>query len=307
MEKWKTIIKTAFSQWSDDNVSRLSAATAYYVVFSAAPLLVLIIAVVGLVFEKEAVQGQVAEMLGNYVSPQVATMIQDAMTSVRSPGAGITGSIIGFLILLIAAYWGLQELKSSLNTVWGVTLKEGVAFTEKAKSYLIPFLLIPLLAALLIVLIVGTAIVSAVAQELNFFPGFGYVVQAGNLLVSFGVVMLLFAIIYKTLPDTEISWGDTWVGALITSFLFIAGEFLLSLYLRRGEMGSTYGIAGSLIVFLAWIYYSAQIFYFGAELTEAYSNYAGRKIRPNEEAERLVDTIKRHYHLIEMPDSPLKA
>jgi membrane protein len=305
MNKWKTILKTAALQWSKDNASRLSAAVAYYVVFSAAPVLVLVIALVGLVFGKDAAGGQITQMLSRYVSGQVAAMVQGAVASASKPGAGVAASLIGFVVLLFGASGALREMKSALNTIWGITLKEDVSWVTRIKGYLIPLILIPVLGGLLILLIAATAIVSAVVGQLDgFLPGLGFLVQAANLVVSFGLVMLLFATVFKMLPDTEIAWADVLVGSGITAFLFIIGEFLLSLYLRKGGMGSIYGAAGSLIVFLAWIYYSAQIFFLGAEITQAYSNQAGRKIRPKQEAETVVENIKRHYHLVEATERP---
>ena len=292
--RWKAsweLVKEAGSGWVDDKVPRMSAALAYYTVLSVAPLLVIALAIAGLVFERQAVQGAVVEQLGGLVGPEGAKAIQSMIANASNPGSGITALVIGAVVLLFGASGVFAELQDALNTIWGVQPKPGRAVATILRERFLSFGMVLGTCFLLLVSLVVSAALAALTGLVGLGRG-GVIGQVLTFCISFAVITLLFAMIFKVLPDVKIGWGDVWVGAAATAFLFTVGKLLIGLYLGHASVGSAYGAAGSLVVFVVWVYYSAQIVYFGAEFTKAYANHFGSRIRPADNAEPLTDAAR---------------
>ena len=253
----------------------MGAALAYYAIFSIGPLLLVVIAIVGLVLGPQAAQGQIMGAISGQVGSSSASVIQDAIKNAGKPAAGIIAGIIGLVTLLLAASGIFGQLQDALNTIWKVEPKKTGILQTIADKFLL-FLMILGCAVLLLASFVASSSLAVVGRFVGSnIPGGPILWQGVNLLVSMGVTTLLFALIYKVLPATKIEWKDVWVGAALTAVLFIIGQLLLSFYLGFTNVGSPYGVAGSLVVLLVWIYYSAQIFFFGAEFTYAYAKNQG--------------------------------
>jgi membrane protein len=280
-----SLFKEAFQGWQQDKASLLAAALAYYTVFSITPLLVIAIAIVGAVFGQEAARGEIIAQINNLVGSEGAQAIEMALANANQPQLGSIASLISVVVLLIGASGVFAQLQEALNTVWNITVKPNVGLWNFIQKRLLSFGMVLAIGFLLLVSLIISAILSGISKlEFDILPGLTIFWQLLNFLVSFSFITVLFALIYKYLPDVKIRWRDVWVGAAITALLFSLGKYLIGLYLGQGSLGSTYGAAGSLIVFLAWVFYSAQILLFGAELTEVYARRYGRQIRPNSHA-----------------------
>ncbi|MDJ0571637.1 MAG: YihY/virulence factor BrkB family protein [Pleurocapsa sp. MO_192.B19] len=280
------LLKEAFSEWQQDKASLLAAALAYYTVFSITPLLVIAIAIAGAVFGQDAAKGEIVEQINGLVGQQGAQAIETALANANQPQLGSIASIISIVVLLIGASGVFAQLQEALNTVWNVKAKPDGGIWQFIRKRLLSFGMVLAIGFLLLVSLILSAILSGISKlEINLIPGLSPLWQLLNVAISFGLISLLFALIYKYLPDVKIRWKDVWVGAIITALLFTLGKFLIGIYLGRGSLGSAYGAAGSLIVFLAWVFYSAQILLFGAELTQVYARKYGRKIRPDSHAQ----------------------
>lgn len=280
------LLKEAFQEWQQDKVSLLAAALAYYTVFSITPLLVIAIAIAGAVFGRDTARQEILEQINGLVGQQGAQAIETALTNANQPQLGSMASIISVALLLIGASGVFAQLQQALNTVWNVKAKPDGGIWEFIRKRLLSFGMVLVIGFLLLVSLMLSAMLSGISKlEISLLPGLTPLWQLLNFGISFGFISLLFALIYYYLPDVEIRWKDVWVGAIITALLFTVGKFLIGLYLGRGSLGSTYGAAGSLIVFLAWVFYSAQILLFGAEFTQVYARKYGRKILPDSHAE----------------------
>ena len=278
------LLQEAFKQWQQDKASLLAAALAYYTVFSITPLLVIAIAIAGAVFGEEAARGEIVQQINQLVGQQGAEAIETALANADRPEISSTASIISVVILLVGASGVFAQLQEALNTVWNVKAKPNAGIWGFIRKRLLSFGVVLAVGFLLLVSLIFSAVLSGIGK-LDIIPGFTPLWQLLNFAISFGFISLLFALIYKYLPDAKIRWKDVWVGAIITALLFTFGKFLIGLYLGRGSFGSAYGAAGSLIVFLAWVFYSAQILLFGAEFTQVYARKYGRKISPDAHAE----------------------
>lgn len=278
-----TLLKLSYQGWKEDNASRLAASLAYYTIFSLGPLLIIVIAVTGLFWQKEAVQSQVMSQVQNLVGAKGATFVSDLLTSASSPARGIVATIVGIITLIFGALGVFNELHNALNTIWDVKEEETKGLVNVIKkvifSRLLSFTMILGIGFLLLVSLVISAGLSAVQQTMgNLFPFSEFILQIINLVISIGVITVLFALIYKFLPDAEIAWRDVWLGAFVTALLFSLGKMLIGIYLGNSAIASSFGAAGSLVLLLVWIYYSAQILFFGAEFTQVYANKYGSKI-----------------------------
>jgi membrane protein len=270
------IVSHAFSDWRKDNAARLGAALSYYTLFSLAPLLIVAIAVAGFVFGREAAQGQIVTEIQGLVGQAGARAIEDMIESSRQPAAGALATILGVVTLLLGATGAFTELKSALNVVWDVK-DEGGGVLAMLRGRLWAFAMV---LAVGFLLMVSLLISAAVAAADGFFTWMGIppaLVHLANGLASFVVITVLFALLFKYLPDTEVAWRDVWLGAMITSALFTIGKMLIGLYLGHSSVASVYGAAGSLVVVIVWVYYAAQIFFFGAEVTQAYAHHHGSR------------------------------
>jgi membrane protein len=274
-----SLLKDTFTEWSEDKASRLGAAVAFYTVFSLAPLLVVVIAVAGFLFGPAAVQGQIQGQIAGLVGTQAAQLVQTMIAGAYHPAAGIVATVLGLATLLLGATGLFGELQDALNTIWKVEPKPRGIF-ETVRGRVLLFAMVLVIAFLLLVSLVISAGLAALGQFLgNVLPVPEVVLHALNFVISFLFVTLLFALIYKVLPDAEIAWRDVWVGAAVTSLLFAVGKLAIGLYLGHSGTSSAYGAAGSLVVLLLWVYYSAQILFFGAEFTQLYARRYGSKVQ----------------------------
>ena len=275
----RTLLKESFREWVDDNAPRLGAALAFYTAFSLSPVLVVVIAIAGLAFGHEAAQrqimGQVQGLLGEQGAKAVATMLQDA----SKPSSGIVASVVGLVTLLIGATGVFGELRDALNTIWEVPSKGLGGIRGLIKDRFLSFTMLLGIGFLLLVSLVISAGLAAVGRFLGgVLPALSVLGEVANFLISLVVITVLFAMIYKYLPDLKIPWGDVWIGAAVTALLFDLGKSLIGLYLGSSKIASTYGAASSLAIVLIWIYYSAQIFLFGAEFTQVYARQHGSRL-----------------------------
>ena len=279
------VLKETFSEWNNDKASRLAAALAYYTVFSLAPLLIIVIAIAGAVFGEEAARGEIVGQIQGLVGTDGAKFIETAIESASKPKAGTIASLISIAVLLFGASGLFAQLQDALNTIWEVQPKPDQGVIAIIRARFLSFTMVLGVGFLLLVSLVLSAALAAVVNFLgNLIPGIGFLLQAANFLLGFGITTLLFGLIYKVLPDVKIVWGDVWIGAIITSLLFSIGRFLLGLYLGNSTFGSTYGAAGSVVILLVWVYYAAQILFFGAEFTQVYARRYGSRIVPAKNA-----------------------
>lgn len=296
MSRTKTVwglIKQTASDWSDDNATRLAAALAFYAVLSIAPMLVLAVSVAGLVFGEEAARGQIASELGRVVGPQAGEGIQTLLSHAKEPEDGVVGSIVGIVVLLFGASGVFGELQSSLNVIWDVAPKPGRGIWGFLQQRFFSFGMVLGVAFLLLVSLVLSAVLSAFGAFFQkALPGGAVLWEIVNFAISFGVITLLFALIFKVLPDVELRFRDVWLGAAATALLFAVGKFGLGLYLGRASVASPYGAAGSIVVLVIWVYYAAQILFFGAEFTQAYARHRGSHIVPSDHAVEVEVVVK---------------
>ncbi len=285
--------KKVFHEWNQDKVTRLAASLSYYTIFSLAPLLVIIIAVVGILLGVETVQERVVAQLQGLVGAQGAELINTMLTSTRSFGSNIVAVVIAVATILIGATGVVGELKDALNTIWNVAPKPGSGLFRTFFQRVLSLGMVLGMGFLLLVSLAVSTGLSAIGERVSgYFTEWVILGQLLDVLISFGGVTLIFAFLFKYLPDVKIAWRDVWVGALITALLFTLGKYALSLYIGMGSVGSAFGAAGSLVILLVWIYYAAQILFLGAEITQVYSEMYGSGIRADEDAVPLSDAAK---------------
>ena len=273
------LLKRTFSKWNEDHAPQLGAALAYYTVFSLAPLLLIVIAIAGLVFGQEAAQGEIIGQIQGLVGEESAKAIQSMIEEARKPAAGIIATLSAIVMLLIGATGVFAQLQEALNTIWRVEKKPGKGIWKMLRDRFISLMAVFGTGFLLLISLVISAGLSAVGATLgHVLPAPEFLLQIINFFMSFAVITLLFAMIYKLLPDTSIGWNDVWVGAGMTSLLFTIGKFLIGLYLGKSDVGIAYGAAGSLVVILIWVYYASQIFLFGAEFTAVHAHSRGSRL-----------------------------
>lgn len=284
----RTLVKLlteTFHEWQKDEASRLAASLAYYTSLSLAPLLILAISIAGAVFGEEAARGEIVGQIKGLVGTQGAEAIQTAIENANQPDISNVASLISIVVLLFGASGVFLELQTALNKIWEIKEKPKQGLSNFVRKRLLSFSAVLGIGFLLLVSLVISAVLSGLNSYLsNLLPGIDFLWQLLNFVLSFGIITLLFALMYKYLPDVEIGWRDVTMGAVITSLLFTIGKFALGLYLGQGGVGSVYGAAGSLVIILVWVYYSAQILFFGAEFTQVYARRFGSKIIPNEHA-----------------------
>jgi membrane protein len=274
-----SILRETVADWSEDGAPQLAAALSYYTIFSLAPLLVVIISVAGLVFGREAVQGELVSQIEGLVGRQGGQAIEKLIGHAYQPAKGVIAAVIGMAVLLLGATGVLIQLQNSLNTIWEVTPPPRSGVWAFVRTRLLSFVFVLGIGFLLLVSLVISATLNAIQGFASgMIPGGETLWLVVNFAVSIALVSLLFALMFKFLPDTSVAWSDVWVGAVMTALLFTIGKFLVGLYLGRAAVGSAYGAAGSLVIILVWVYYSAQILFFGAELTQVYARKLGSRI-----------------------------
>lgn len=274
--------KAAVAAWSRDYAPSMGAALSYYTVFSIAPLLLIVISIAGLVYGDDAARGAVFFQVRGLMGDAAAVALQGLLASVRKPGESITAAAIGLVLLVLGATSVFGELQSALDRIWRVPeqVKKG-GLWQLLRTRLVSFGMIIAIGLLLIASLLASATLSVVETWWGaLFGAQALVASALNILLSYAMVTVMFAMIYKTMPRVRIAWRDVWTGAAITSALFTIGKYLIGLYIGKSGVSSTFGAAGSLVVILLWVYYSAQIFLLGAEFTWVYAHrYGSRRPR----------------------------
>ncbi len=289
---WRTIwslLKETVDEWQRDKVSQMAAALAYYTLFSIAPLLVIAVAVAGAVFGQEAARGEVVAQIQGLLGKAGAEVVQTALANTQNPqsGNGIVPFIISTLALIFGASGVFIQLQESLNAVWNVEPSPQAGVKAVVRKRIFSFAMVVTIGFILMVsLIVSTTLAALSTFTNQLFPALESLWRLVNIGISLGVFTLLFALIYKYLPDIYIAWKDVLVGAFFTSILFSIGKELLGFYLGNGSFGSAYGAAGSVVTILAWIYYAVQIMLFGAEFTQVYTRRYGSHRSSRQEVRR---------------------
>jgi membrane protein len=270
----------------EDDAPSLGAALAYYTVFSLAPLLTIAIAIAGFFFGKEAAQGQIFDELRGLIGAEGGKAVEEMVQSASArPTTGIVATVLSVFLLLFGASGVFGQLQTSLNAIWDIKPKPGRGLFGMIRDRLLSFGFTLVVGFLLLVSLLLTATISFVADWIGgLMPGTEALAQIFNLVLSLAMITLLFAMIFKFLPDAKIAWRDVWIGAFLTALLFTAGKFALGIYLAKSDVASSYGAVGSLIVLLLWVYYSSQILFFGAEFTQVYANRFGSRVAPAEDA-----------------------
>ena len=288
------LLKEAGSEWVDDGAMRLSSSLAYYAIFSLAPLLVIVVSIAGLVFGEEAARGQLAQQIATLAGTGAGEAIQSAVqSSAAQKATGALATVISTAVLLFGASTVFAELKDALNTLWGVVVKPGRPFLTLVHDRFFSFSIVLAIGFLLLISLVISVLLAALGKYMSSrFQLPPAVWQAWDFVISFVVVSALFAMIFKLLPNVRLGWRDVWLGAVGTSLLFTLGKFVIGYYLATSSIGSSFGAAGSVVIVLAWIYYSACILFFGAEITKVYARKFGSGIVPNSRAV-LVDDLLR--------------
>jgi len=282
---WSSL-KQAFKGFSADKITKLSASLAYYTVFSLGPLMIVVIFLCSLFLGREAVEGTIDTQLKGFIGSDAAGQVQVIIKNAWISGKGGMAAIIGIITLLVGATSVFGEIQASINGIWGLKTSPKAGIMKLVVSRVLSFGLIATLGFLLLVSLAVTAVMEGLGDRLKTaFPDIAIIVfYVINLLLTLFVTTILFAIIFKVLPDVKIKWKAVWPGAIATSLLFMVGKFAISFYVSKTDVGSTYGTAGSLVILLVWIYYSAIILYFGAEFTRSYALQKGDPVIPDDYA-----------------------
>jgi membrane protein len=283
--QWWPVLKSAAIDWQEDNASRLAAALAYYTLLSMAPLLVLAVFALGLFFGEDAARGGIAQQLSASIGSSAAQAVEDVLRNAHAPKAGFVSGAIGFATLFFGASGVFGELQSALNQIWEVAPKPERGLRGIVRDRFFSFAVVLGVGFLLLASMLVTAVLSALGDFLeSWLPGGAGMWRAANSVFSFALVTGLFALVFKVIPDATVRWRDVGVGALAAAFLFTLGKLALGLYLEEAGMVSAYGAAGSVVALVVWIYYSTQILFFGAELTQAHAKMSGATIEPTKNA-----------------------
>jgi membrane protein len=275
------LLSETYQAWRRDNAPTLGAALAFYTTFSMAPLLIIVIAIFGVILGKATVQVEILRRAQELIGAQGAGAVKMMIEAAYRPGSGLPATLIGILVMLIGSTSALVMLKHALNLMWGARPNPKAPIWNIIKERLMSFVMILVIGLLLVLSLLLSLILSFLTgfvQNLVSVPVF--FIQMADLVFSFLLITLLFALVYKVLPDVEIAWADVWVGSAITAILFTLGKFLFGMYLGRSTISSAYGAASSLAIILMWVYYSAQVFLIGAELTQVYANRFGSHVKP---------------------------
>ena len=282
MRRWIRILKDTGTEWYEDDAPRLAASLAYYTLLSTAPLSLLCVSIVGFFFGERAARGQIASQIGTVTGPEAAEAIQSVIQNAHQSDAGVMSTIMGVVLLLVGASGVFGELQTALNNMWGVKPNPQRGMVKDfLMARFLSFTMVLGVAFMLLASLIVSALLSGVGRVLSeSLPGGEALWQILNFLLSLGVITLLFALIFKFVPDAKVKWRDVWIGAAVTALLFSIGKLLLGLYLGKSTVVSAYGAAGSVVAFVVWVYYAAQILFIGAEFTQVYSRAAGTPIEP---------------------------
>jgi len=290
----KTLAIATFNKWSDDKASRLAAALAYYTVISLPALTLLIIALAGMILGEEAARGQVVQQLQSLLGYEGAKSIEEMISNAsKAESKSIHASLLSSATLAFGATAVVIQLQDALNTIWGVTAKPGNFIKAFIFNRILSFGMILSVGFLLLVSLVVSALLAMLSKSLGIYTTeFSALWRAVDFSVSLFLIAGLFALMFKYLPDAKIDWSDVIIGAILTSLLFNIGKLLIGLYLGNSQIGTTYGATGSLVILLVWIYYSAQIFFLGAEFTHVYARQHGSRIEPKDFAKPMTEEAR---------------
>jgi membrane protein len=310
LEAVGALLKETMAEWTRDDASQLGAALAYYTALSLAPLLVLVVVIFSLAFGNTSVEGKIVSGTQQLFGPGVSTVIRTILSNAGTSGSSILATVISIGMLIFGASGVFGQLKNALNTVWELRRKPDRGVTSIIKERLVSFAMVLAAGSLLVVSLIFDTLLSALggaigtllpaAPALTQLFALLQTLQVAKFLFSLVIFSVLFAFIYKTVPDAEIAWSDVWIGGTVTALLFTVGNLLIGLYLGRSSVGSAYGAAGSLVAFLIWVYYSAQVFFFGAEFTQVYANMYGSRILPDDDAIAVLSETRTRRELFEM-------
>ena len=280
------VLKNSFTGFGEDKLTKLSGSLAYYTVFSMGPLMIVIIFLSSIFLGQEAAEGKIFFQLQDLLGKETAIQVQEIIKNASLQGKTTTAAIVGIITLLIGATTVFAEIQDSINSIWGIKAKPKKGWLKFLQNRFLSFSVIISLGFILIVSLALTSVIDLFSQRLQAsYPDVAVVVfYIINQVITLAIVSLIFAVVFKVLPDAKIKWRDVISGALVTGVLFMLGKFLISFYINKMEVGSTYGAAGSLVVLLLWTYYSSLILYFGAEFTKAYAVKFGSAIHPNDYA-----------------------
>jgi membrane protein len=266
------ILQATFASWNRHEAPRLGAALAFYTILSLSPLVIIVLALAGLVFSRSTAQGHILSQVQGMIGPDGGKAVESMLANAQRPAAGILGTIVGLLSLLFGASGVFTELRSALNLIWEVTPEKTSGVVGLLRERFFSFGMVLSIGFLLLVSLVVSAVLAAIGK---FFGGLlpvpSPVVAVLNFFLSYLGVAVLFGLIFRLVPEAKVRWRNVWLGALVTALFFSIGKTLIGLYLGKSSVGSAYGAAGSVIVVIVWVYYSAQIFFFGAEFTHAYT------------------------------------
>lgn len=285
-----SLLKQTFQEWLEDKAPQLGAALAYYTVFSLAPLILVLLAVVGFIFRDDpaGAWNKLTQQMSYFLDASAMQVIQNIAQKTSQTGKSTLATIIGIGLGIFGASGVFGQLQDALNTIWGVKAKPGLGIWGFLRNRFLSFAMVAGICFLLLVSLTIEALLKGFSHYMqSVLPGGIVIALAVYVIFDFAVVVLLLAMIFKFLPDVKVQWKDVWIGAVMTAILFGIGKWLLGLYLGSGAAGSAYGAASSLITLLLWVYYSSQILLFGAEFTQVYAQRAGRALKPSEYAVRL--------------------
>ncbi len=304
-KKFWHVIKEAAKAFAADNAVKLSAALSYYTIFAIGPLLVIVLSLAGIFLGEAAVAGKLYGQIKGLIGSDAALQVEQIIQNIQKTNKSTIGAIIGTIVLVVGATGIFAEIQDSINFIWSLKAKPKRGLIKLLKDRLLSFSLIISLGFLLIVSLTANAVMDLLSDQLaQFFPDtMVYVIKVMNVALIFCVISLLFAIIFKVLPDGKIKWKDAFIGAFFTSLLFFLGKYAIGYYLGNSKLGVTYGTAASIILILTWIYYTSIILYFGAEFTKVYALEYGSGIVPNENA---VFIIKQETKELEISPRRLK-
>jgi membrane protein len=284
------LLKQTFREWLQDKAPQLGAALAYYTVFSLAPLILVLLAIIGVLFRDDPAGAwdKITQQMSYFLDPSAMQVVQNIAQKASQPGKSTIATVIGIALALFGASGVFGQLQDALNTIWGVKAKPTRGIWGFLRARFLSFAMVAGICFLLLVSLAIEALLKGFSRYVqSMLPGGIVIAVTVYLVFDFAIVVLLFAMIFKFLPDVKIQWRDVWIGAFMTAILFGIGKWLLGFYLGSGAAGSAYGAASSLITLLLWVYYSSQILLFGAEFTQVYAARAGRELEPNEYAIRV--------------------
>lgn len=273
-----SVIKQTFQEWMEDNIPQQGAALAFYTALSIAPLLVIALRIAAFFFGPEAAQRELENQMAALIGNEGSRALQEMIANAQKPAAGMKATALSIATLLIAASGVFGQLQESLNTIWGVASSAGNSWVQALRARFMSFTMVFGTGFMLIVSLIVSTVLATLSGELSDLPAsWAWLMQSLHVLASIGVMTLLFSMMFKALPDVHVAWRDVWIGAVVTAVLFTIGNSAIGFYLGQSALASSYGVAGSFVVLLVWVYYSSQVLFLGAEFTQVLANRFGSR------------------------------